>query len=237
MMSAWSRAVALAVVLGATPAYAAPGDAAKPDVAKLDAAKPDAATLLFETPQLTATKPNDTLVYDYRQTNTNPQLFGPDVTDSIRLTVDPSPKADARTLRVQLFTGARHRAAGPFENVTGNPVLSLFLEHHVQALAQQLHANPRYLKNAIRAALRDKAAVTATEVTIAGRTLPGWRVRITPFVADPNKARMAGLDGLAYEFTVADGVPGDIAEIRVSAPGGNGKTLFEETLTYDPTAS
>ena len=48
---------------------------------------------------------------------------------------------------------------GRFADMTGNPLLSLFLENHIGALSQQLHANPRYLKNAIRAGLARQGRV------------------------------------------------------------------------------
>jgi hypothetical protein len=42
-------------------------------------------------------------------------------------------------------------------DVSSNPILALFLEHHVEALFQVLGANPRYRKNAVRAGLGEKA--------------------------------------------------------------------------------
>jgi hypothetical protein len=130
-----------------------------------------------------------------------------------------------------MFTGERHRAAGPFENTSTNPVLLLFLEHDLEDLARVLGANPRYLKNAIRTALRDRATVAPASVQIAGGTAPGWTVEVQPFLDDPKKERMKGLHTLRLRFETSEAVPGQIVSILAEADGPGGK-LLDERLTY-----
>ncbi|MDT3380237.1 hypothetical protein RNI52_23140 [Labrys neptuniae] len=214
---AWLSAPALLVLAGA--AHAA-------------AATPDAATLLFEEPQLDKTAVNQVLTYAYHRKSADDKLYGASFDDTIRLTLDKGETEQTRTVQVQLFSGAHRRAAGPFENMSGNPVLSLFLEHHIGVLAEAYQANPRYFKTAIRTALRDKAEVKPAEIPFEGRSLPGWRVSIQPFSDDPNKARLNGLDTLRYEFLVARDLPGEIARIEVSAPGKN-SPLLDEGISYE----
>jgi hypothetical protein len=141
----------------------------------------------------------------------------------------------SRTVDVELFSGPRRLPTGTFADMTGNPVLSLFLELHVKTLSERLQANPRYLKNTIRAALRDKAEVTEAQLSVDGRSVPGWRVRISPFRDDPNKSRMHGLGGLVYEFTVAKAVPGGIVAVGVEAAAPQGPPLLSERIAYDTT--
>lgn len=204
--------------------------------ARAQAAAPDAGTLLFEEPQLKGVAPGTTLTYAYSRKATDPDRYGPSFDDTIRLAVDKGANADSRTIAVTMFTGEHRRPAGPFEDMTGNPALSLFLENHLQELANRLHANPRYIKNAIRAALRDKAVVEKTSVEVDGRRLDAWHVRIVPFTDDPNRARMNGLDTLVYDFTVAADLPGEIVRLAATAPGPDGKLLIDESLSYDAKA-
>jgi hypothetical protein len=198
-------------------------------------AAPDAATLLFEENQLAAVAIGSTLVYDYSRRTANAEALGEGFDDQVKVTLTAGHTQDSRTADVELLTGPRRLPTGSFADMTGNPVLSLFLELHVKTLSERLNANPRYLKNAIRAALRDKAEVTPAEVSVGQRNVAGWRVRVTPFRDDPNKARMRGLDGLVYEFVVAEDVPGEIAEIRVEAPAPQGPPLLTERIAYDST--
>ncbi|MDI4666185.1 hypothetical protein K9U40_17920 [Xanthobacter autotrophicus] len=199
-------------------------------------APPEAADLLFERPQLAATRPGDVLFYVYARKVTDAEL-GPSFEDRIRLIIEPGAgSSDARDVRVDFFAAERHRAAGPFEGATTNPVLMLFLENHLVELSGRLKGNPRYFKNAIRSALRDRARVEPADIVVDGRTLKGWRVTVKPFEGDANAARMRGLETLTYTFDVAPGVPGEVVrmEIAAEAPGGR---LWEETIAYDPKGS
>jgi hypothetical protein len=194
---------------------------------------PEAADLLFERPQWREAAPATLLVYRYRRATPFEQAFGPNFEDRIRLTLEDSATPDARTVRVEMFSEGRRQAAGPFEDVTGNPVLVLFLEHHLETLVRVLNANPRYLKNAIRAALRDKATVLPTDVEWRGQSRPGWRIEVRPFVEDAYKDRMRGLESLTYSFVTSDAVPGAIVSIKAEATTVDGDPLLLETLTHD----
>jgi len=196
---------------------------------------PAAADLLFETPAWRAAPAGTALTYRYERRSGNEGAFGPAVSDRIRLDLDPGEAAETRTARVAMFTDERRVPAGPFENVGYNPALVLFLEHHVGRLAKLVQANPRYLKNTIRAALRERATVTPTTFELQGRAVPGWQVVVTPFADDPNGGRMRGLEKLNYTFVAAEAVPGLIARVEATARADDG-LLLQETLTYDPDA-
>lgn len=195
----------------------------------------DPASLLFEAPQWAAARPGATLSYRYTRKSANEALYGPSFEDRIRLHIEKGDAEATRTVRVELFGRERRRAAGPFEDVRANPVLMLFLEHHLEQLSRSVHANPRYLKNAIRAALRDKYRIEAGESLVDGRPVKTWRVLIAPFIDDPNKARMNGLEGLVYTLAVSEEVPGQVAELTAKATRPDGVAALEETLVYEAT--
>ena len=111
----------------------------------------------------------------------------------------------------------------------------LFLEHHVEQLSRIVHANPRYLKNGIRAALRDKYRIEEGESSAEGRPVKTWRVLIAPFIDDPSKARMNGLEGLVYTLAVSEEVPGQVTELTAKATSPDGVAMLEETLVYEAT--
>lgn len=214
-------------------------NAAKPVQPAASAASqdtPDPSDLLFDEPQFAHTPPGTPLAYRYSRKVSDPQL-GPSFDDRIRLQVEASTGSDdARNVKVDLFTGERHRPAGPYEAVTTNPVLLIFLENHLSDLSGRLDGDPRYFKNALRLAMRDKATVTPTELSVGGRGFKGWRVTVSPFKGDANAKRMRGLDTLRYTFEVAPELPGEIAKIEISteAPGSR---LWEESIVYDPKGS
>ena len=203
------------------------------DTAKA-AAAPNAGDLLFEQPQMKNTTPGSTLTYDYlRRSGIVKGPYGPPLNDEIKLTVEPGKSAESRDIRVQMFSGGYRVPAGPFQDMPGNPVLSLFLENHLKGLASLLEANPRYIKNAIRKGLREKSTVTPVQVDFKGRKVEGWRVEMKPFVGDAQTERMRGFEGLTYTFVTSPEVPGEIVSIEARALKPDGGELLEERLDYD----
>ena len=199
-------------------------------------ATPSPADILFEAPQMQSVQPGTLLTYRYHRTSgIAGDPFGPPIDDHIRLNIEAGTTPATRTVRVEMLSGERRRPAGPFEDVTANPVLILFLEHHLDDLARVLGGNPRYIKTAIRAALRDRAAITRVEVSQGGHAVPAWRIEIRPLADDPNPARLRGFETLDYVFVASDAVPGAILSINIEAGPPGGK-LLEESLTYDQDA-
>lgn len=208
-----------------------------PAVTKTSTAPPNASDLLFEQPQMKNVPAGTTLTYTYlRRSGISKGPFGPPLDDTIKLGIEPGKSADSRDIRVQMFSGANRFPAGPFEDMPGNPVMTLFLEHHLIDLARVLMANPRYIKNAIRKGLRDNATVTPTEVDYKGRKVAAWRIETRPFLDDKMKERMRGFENLTYTFVTSDAVPGELVSIEASSKNAEGGELLQENLTYDPNA-
>ncbi|CAO4157899.1 hypothetical protein [Methylorubrum extorquens] len=220
------------------PETAAQGSTGQGSTSKDSAAKgsavPSAGDLLFEQPQMKNTAPGSTLTYDYsRRSGIERGPYGPPLNDTIKFTIEPGKSAESRDIRVQMFSGGNRVPAGPFTDMPGNPVLSLFLENHLKGLAGLLEANPRYIKNAIRKGLREKATVTPTQVAFKGRTLEGFRVEMQPFLGDPLTERMRGFETTTYTFVVAPEVPGEIVSLQARTLKPDGGELLEERLDYD----
>ncbi|WP_370875352.1 hypothetical protein [Methylobacterium amylolyticum] len=230
----------------AVPAFAeeAPAPAVTPANA---AAPPSAADLLFEQPQMRNAAPGSTITYDYlRRSGIAKGPFGAPLQDTVTLKVEKptvaekggagTPSADARDIAVTMFSGLNRVPAGPFEDMTGNPIVSLFFENHLRALAKVLEANPRYLKLAIRRGLRERAAVTPVKVKVGDREVDGWQVVTRPFAGDPMTERMRGLDDLTYTVVTSPAVPGEIVSMEAASRSKDGGELLQEKLNYDPKA-
>lgn len=212
--------------------------AGTPAVTKANAAtSPNASDLLFEHPQMKNVAPGSTLTYGYvRRSGIAKGPFGPPIDDRIKLGIDAGSTSDNRSIRVEMFSGANRFPAGPFEDMPGNPVMSLFLEHHLVDLARVLSANPRYLKNAIRKGLRDEATVTPTRIDFKGQQVEAWRIESRPFADDKLKDRMRGLSNLKYTFVTSPAVPGELVSIEAQSKTEEGGELLQEVLSYDPNA-
>jgi hypothetical protein len=202
-------------------------------VPQAEAAKPqaDVATLLFGNPQWGQAPVGATITYAYSK-KTSQAPFGAPFDDHIVLKLEPGEDTESRTADVKMFFGVNAKPAGPFSSAKQNPVLLLVMEENVQEMSKLFKANPRYLKNAIRKAWRDDAKIVAAPIDVDGKSVPGTKITVTPFVDDPEKDKMMGLERISYTVEIADSVPGNIAKIDIDAPGADGKSIFNETLSY-----
>jgi hypothetical protein len=233
-----SATLAALLTLAVAPAWAqgAPAPEAPP-VVKANASTPNASDLLFETPQMKNVPPGTKLTYGYiRRSGISKGPFGPPMDDTIKLGVEAGKSADSRDIRVEMFSGTNRFPAGPFEDMPGNPVMTLFLEHHLIDMARVLSANPRYIKNAIRKGLRENATVTPTTVDYKGQKVSAWRIETQPFLEDRMKERMRGMENIRYTFVTSDSVPGELVSIEAQSKNAEGGELLEESLTYVPNA-
>ncbi|MGY2048547.1 hypothetical protein [Methylobacterium sp. JK268] len=226
--------------LAATPARAQANaePAAAPQAAPQSApqgAAPSAVDLLFDANHYAATPPGSRITYRYvRFSGIKDGPFGPPIEDRIVESVGPGKEPASRDLTIEAFTGERRLPTAHYENMSGNPLLAQFLEYHTLDLGKALEGNPRYIKNAIRKALREGGPAAPTEVVVKGQTHPGWRVVLRPFVNDPVKDKLRGFDGLTYTFVLSPAVPGEIVSIDVEATNPDGGKLLQETVTYEP---
>ena len=228
-------AATLALLLS-TPALVAAAETPAPTQANATAT-PSAADLLFEQPQMKNAAPGSTITYDYlRRSGIAKGPFGAPLQDTVTIKVEPGKQPDARNMEVEMFSGLNRRPAGPFEDMSGNPIVPLFLENHVMALSKVLEANPRYLKLAIRKAMREKATVTPVKVPFGGKEVDGWRIVMKPFEGDPMGERMRGMDDLTYTFVTSPSVPGEIVSMEAASKTKDGGELLEEKLGYEQKA-
>ena len=223
---------AAALILAAVPAHSA-----ETSTETVATATKSASDLLFDQPQMKNTAPGSTIKYGYvRRSGITKGPYGPPIDDEIKLTIEPGKDDNARDIQVQMFSGGNRVPAGPFQNMEGNPILPLFLENHLKGVAGVLDANPRYIKNAIRKGLRDKATVTPTQVEVKGKKVDGWRIVTKPFEGDAQTDKMRGFDTLTYTFVTSPEVPGEIVSIEAQATMPDGGELLEEKVNYDQDA-
>ncbi len=179
-----------------------------------DPVKRTAVDLLFESKHLELLGKGTEAMYRLDRTVSDAKLVGEPFSDDIRVgvkDVDPSGK---REVVVRLFTGERARDPHTETDLTGNPLLVVFLDRSVSNFAIVGGGNRNYLKQQFREALRDKADVQPAKVEYGGKTVDGYRITVTPFATDKNAQRMLGYEGSKFTFVVSDAVPGYFVDLH-----------------------
>jgi len=201
LRAAPGRALALSVALAA----AAGG---------VSAASP--AALLFDAPHFATATPDAPLAYERRRSADPALNLGADLIEAVTVT----PRTSGGILVTLTPEGGPTRRLPPFEGVPGNPLLMLFLENTLRAVAQATGGSPFYLRNRMKAALRD--GLTEAEGPDGITVLTA-----SPFADDPNAAKMGPFGALSLRFELSDSLPGGFRLLRAVAPGPDGTDFVE----------
>ncbi len=140
----------------------------------------------------------------------------------------------AKSVYVDMFEGANHRAFGPIAAMDQNPLVLVFLQRDVSQMANLTGGAAAYFQQQVRRGFNDPAVVEPFEVTLGERKLTGRRVVMKPFANDPHIDRFPQFKDKTYEFVVADGVPGGVYRLGSLVPGpADGPAILKETVTFE----
>jgi hypothetical protein len=132
-----------------------------------------------------------------------------------------------------MFEGPNRRQYGPIAADAQNPLVILFLQRDVTHMANLTGGAAGYFQQQIREAFNQPAEAEAVEVEVDGRKMQATRLVIRPFRDDPNVARFPKFKDKAYEFVVAEDVPGGLYRVASRVPDPqDGHLILEESLTF-----
>lgn len=188
--------------------------AATPATAAPNASGPTAVGMLFETKHLDNLAPKSETKYRFQRTVSDEKMLGLPFSDDIAIDINKLNPDGTREITLKVFTGERAREPQVVPDLTGNPVLVLFLDRAVMNYGSLVGGgNPSYFKGKFRDALREKAKTEPVKFDYNGQKVDGYKVTVVPYVNDPNVLRMLGYESSEFTFLVSQSVPGGIAEL------------------------
>ena len=170
------------------------------------------------------------LRYRYEMTG---QGIDPPVASHIDLEVREVGADGAKSVYVDMFEGANHRELGPIASKEQNPLILVFLQRDVNQMANLTGGSAMYFQQQIRKAFQDEAESAPVEVTLGDHKLQGRRLVMRPLAHDPRLNRFSQFKDKAYEFVVAEGVPGGVYSLASRTPDPrDGHLVLAETMTF-----
>lgn len=169
--------------------------------------------ILFARPHLSGVASGTELTYRLERSPSDTKRLGEPFGDDIKLVVRSVAASGSRDIDLRMFTGERARDLLSIPDLTGNPVLLIFLDRAVNNMAQLTGGTAPYFKDRLRAGLRDKATGEATKAEFEGKMLDATRIVVRPFVDDTNIGRMLGYEGSRFEILVAEAAPGMLLDM------------------------
>ena len=165
------------------------------------------------------------------------ELHGQDIeppfTGQVEMDVREVAADGQKSVFFDMFEGPNRRQFGPMAANAQNPLVIVFLQRDVSQMANLTGGAAGYFQQQIRKAFNQPAEAEPVEVELDGRKVQGTRLVIRPFRDDPNVARFPKFKDKAYEFVVADGVPGGLYRVASRVPDPqDGHLILEESVTF-----
>ena len=208
-MSSYSQAIRAIFVATAIAAGGAGAGAG----AGAEVAKPSSVDILFERKHLTNVGAGTDLVYKFERTVSATDLLGQPFADDIKVEVKKVASDGTRGVVVKVFSGERARDPQPIDELTGNPVLVVFLDRAIASYMSVAGGKVAYLKDKFRSALRERSTVEEVKVKLGEKTVDAFKVSVAPYSGDLNAAKMRGYENSKFSFVVSDAVPGQFVEL------------------------
>lgn len=198
--------------------------------------EPDTAQkLLFDDPYLGSISPPAELGYRFEHSTADEKSYGKTFADEIKIYVDPPGEGHTlNNVTLDLFTDGRNRRIGPLSDVSGNPVIMVFLERDVFQMKRRVQGASALFRNTIRRAMRENAVVQDVDIRYGGETVAAKKVTISPFKDDRIPQQFAEFRNKIYHFTVSQAVPGGFFEIvsLLPDPENQNEALVVDRMTF-----
>ena len=220
-----SSLTAIAIVAAA--AFAA-------NAAEAGGAPPSAVDMLFEQKHIVGISPGTELVYKFERKPSNEVLLGMGFSDDIKLTIESDAADGKKNIVVQVYSGERAREAQRITEMTGNPLLVVYLDNAVAHFKDLAGGDRAYLKNTFSKHIGQSGKLEPASINYKGEQVSGFRMSVTPFANDPARSKMRGYEGATFSIFLSDKIPGYFAKMVSSFTNSNKDSpTLEEVTTLD----
>jgi len=156
--------------------------------------------------------------------------------DSVYLKILELNEDGSKNAALDFFTADQKQAVRPdnVTNITGNPVLGVFLQGDVYEMGRLTGGHWKYFHKQIKVSLRENAVIEPTSFNFNGKEYKGEKILFSPYMNDPHRRDFEKFADKYYEFIFSDDIPGTLYQIKTVIPSKdeNAKeALILETLT------
>lgn len=172
-------------------------------------------------------------VFRYRYEMQGKTLERP-FTSAVRMEVRTIAADGGKQVFFDMFEGPNRRQYGPVTAAEQNPLVLVFLQRDMMQMSNLTGGSAVYFQQQVRKGFNQPAETETVEIELDGRKLPATRLVMRPFRSDPNIQRFPAFRDKAYEFVVAEEVPGGIYRLAARTPDpADGHLILEESMTFE----
>jgi len=171
------------------------------------------------------------LHYEFEKTGSYEDGFIDDVyLDIVKINEDGT-----RDVVLDFFSGDQRQKVSPsnVENITGNPVIGIFLQGDVYEMNRFTEGSWKYFHRQIKLAIADSNTSEPVTVELEGKQYESEKLVLYPYEKIKKKGRLQEFSDKRYEFILSDEIPGKLYQIRTVITDAENPAvpLVEEVLT------
>ena len=152
--------------------------------------------------------------------------------DSVYLKILELNEDGTKNTLLDFFTGYSKQVVTPdnVTNITGNPVLGVFLNGDVKVMSRLTKGSPRHFRNRISISLREEAVVEPTTFIFNGKEYQGEKIYFSPYINDPYRRKFEKYADKYYELIFSDDIPGSLYQIKTVIPDSSKEETAEPLI-------
>jgi hypothetical protein len=171
------------------------------------------------------------LHYEFEKTGSYEDGFIDDVyLDIVKINEDGT-----RDAVLDFFSGEQRQQVAPsnVKNITGNPVIGIYLQGDVYEMNRLTEGNWKYFHRQIKLAMADSNTSEHVTVELEGEQYESEKIVLYPYENIKMKSRLKEFYDKRYEFILSDEIPGKLYQIRtvINDADNPAVPLVEEVLT------
>ena len=171
------------------------------------------------------------LHYEFEKTGSYEDGFIDDVyLDIVKINEDGT-----RDAVLDFFSDEQKQKVAPsnVKNITGNPVIGIYLQGDVYEMSRFTEGNWKYFHRQLKLAIADSNTSEHVTVELEGKQYQSEKIVIYPYENIKQKSRLKEFSNKRYEFIISDEIPGKLYQIRtvINDAENPAVPLVEEVLT------
>ena len=171
------------------------------------------------------------LHYEFEKTGSYEDGFIDDVyLDIVKINEDGT-----RDAVLDFFSDEQKQMVAPsnVKNITGNPVIGIYLQGDVYEMSRFTEGNWKYFHRQLKLAIADSNTSEHVIVEFGGKQYQSEKIVIYPYENIKQKSRLKEFSDKRYEFIISDEIPGKLYQIRtvINDAENPAVPLVEEVLT------
>lgn len=115
---------------------------------------------------------------------------------------------------------------------SGNPILPIFLESALRAMARTTGGSSFYIRNRIKDAMGVAEEMNSVTLQVDGSDLKATEIVLPLFENDKNRDRMGDFKDMTLTFVLSEELPGDIVRFIAQTPETADGVAYHEEIAF-----